>query len=65
MPYINIGITKDPRTTAEHKHQLIRGGSELLERLLGKVPSSTLVVIDAVEWGDWGAGGRSVEELRS
>ncbi len=63
MPYVNIKITRDG-ATKEQKAELIKGATDLLERVLSKAPASTYVVIDEVDPENWGAGGVSVKELR-
>lgn len=63
MPYVNIKITREG-TTEDQKAELIKGATDLLERVLNKAPASTYVVIDEVELENWGAGGVSVKELR-
>ena len=59
MPYVNIKITKTG-ATAEQKAELIKGATELLQRVLNKNPATTVVVIDEVETDNWGIGGESV-----
>jgi|TARA_R100001244_G_scaffold86820_10_gene66514 4-oxalocrotonate tautomerase len=69
MPYVNIKITKEGGpdgtgpTTAE-KAELIKGVTDLLERVLNKNPATTVVVIDEVALEDWGIGGLPVPEFR-
>jgi len=63
MPYINIKITKEG-TTSSQKRQLIEGATQLLVDVLGKDPSTTVVVIDEVETDNWGVGGIVVTERR-
>lgn len=63
MPYVNIKITREGATTAQ-KAELIKGATDLLVRVLGKNPSTTVVVIDEVEMESWGIGGLPVEEFR-
>lgn len=69
MPYVNIKITKEggpngTGPTAEQKAELIKGTSDLLERVLSKNPATTFVVIDEVPLEDWGIGGLPVLEFR-
>ncbi len=59
MPLVNIKITKTG-ATAEQKAELIKGATELLQRVLNKPPSSTFVIIDEVETDNWGVGGESI-----
>lgn len=63
MPYVNIKITKEG-ASKEQKEALIEGVTELLVRVLGKNPATTVVVIDEVETDNWGIGGKQVSELR-
>lgn len=63
MPYINIKITKEG-ATAEQKRELISGVTELLQRVLNKNPSTTVVVIDEVETDNWGIAGEQVTHRR-
>ena len=65
MPYVNNRVTRENGTpTAEQKAELIKGATELLVRVLGKNPATTVVVIDEVEMEDWDLGGLPVEEYR-
>ena len=59
MPYVNIKITREGATT-EQKAELISGVTELLQRVLGKNPQTTFVLIDEVDTDNWGIGGESV-----
>ncbi len=59
MPYVNIKITKTG-ATPEQKAALIKGATELLQRVLNKNPETTVVVIDEVETDNWGIAGESV-----
>ena len=65
MPYVNIKVTggKEASST-EQKVELIQGVTELLGRVLGKNPETTVVVIDEVDTDNWGIGGKSVSERR-
>lgn len=65
MPYVNIKVTGgNEAPTKEQKAELIKGVTELLFRVLGKNPATTVVVIDEVELDNWGIGGRAVTEIR-
>ncbi len=65
MPYVNIKVTGGSEApTPEQKQELIKGATELLVRVLGKNPATTVVIIDEVETDNWGLGGQSVTELR-
>ena len=63
MPYVNIKITREGATPAQ-KAELIKGVTDLLQRVLNKNPATTFVVIDEVGLDDWGIGGLPVEEFR-
>lgn len=63
MPYVHIRITREGATT-QQKSQLILGVTDLLLSVLGKPPSTTMVVIDEVELENWGIGGLAVEAFR-
>ena len=63
MPYVNIKITREG-ATADQKAELIRGATELLQRVLNKNPATTVVVIDEVETDNWGIAGETVTVRR-
>lgn len=63
MPYVNIKITNEG-VSKQEKAELVAGATELLERVLGKNPATTVVVIDEVETDNWGIGGELVTERR-
>lgn len=66
MPYVNIKVTggREAPSPAQ-KAELIAGVTELLSRVLGKNPATTMVVIDEVPMDNWGIGGKSVTVLRA
>lgn len=64
MPYVNIRIT-DEGVTKEQKKDLIKGVTQLLVDVLGKNPSTTVVVIDEVNTDNWGIGFDQVTDLRN
>jgi 4-oxalocrotonate tautomerase len=63
MPYVNIKVTREGVTSAQ-KAELIKGATELLQRVLNKNPATTVVVIDEVETDNWGIGGETVTVRR-
>lgn len=63
MPYVNIKITNEGATPSQ-KQELISGVTELLQRILGKNPKTTVVVIEEVSTDNWGIAGESVAERR-
>lgn len=63
MPYVNIKITREG-ATKEQKEELIQGATELLQRVLGKNPATTVVVIDEYDMDNWGVAGEQITERR-
>ncbi len=63
MPYVNIKVTREG-VTPEQKAELIRGVTQLLADVLGKNPTTTVVVIDEVDTDNWGIGGEPVTVRR-
>lgn len=63
MPYVNIKITREG-ATAEQKTKLIRESTEMLQRILGKNPQTTVVVIEEVDTDNWGIAGETITERR-
>ncbi len=62
MPYVNVRIAGN--ATTEQKEEVIAGIAELLQRVLGKPPEATYVVIDEVEPENWGKAGKSIATIR-
>ncbi|MDR1530351.1 MAG: 4-oxalocrotonate tautomerase family protein [Burkholderiales bacterium] len=66
MPYINIKVTGGKEApTQEQKQELIRGATDLVARILGKNPKTTIVIIEEVSMDNWGIGGESVTNIRA
>lgn len=63
MPYINIKVTREG-VTKRQKQELITGATQLMVDVLGKDPSTTVVVIDEVDMDNWGFAGEPISELR-
>ena len=63
MPYVNIKITREG-ATARQKTALIKGVTELLTRILGKNPQTTVVVIQEIDTDNWGIAGKPVTVRR-
>lgn len=63
MPYVNIKVTDDG-VTSQQKAELIKGVTDLLQKVLKKNPETTVVVIDEVETDNWGIGGQQVTVRR-
>jgi len=64
MPFVNIKVTRDG-VTAQQKTELIQGATDLMVKILGKNPATTVVVIDEVDTDNWGIGGESVTVRRA
>lgn len=62
MPYVNIKVT-ETGVSKEQKAELIKGVTELLQKVLNKHPSTTYVVIEEVNMDNWGVSGVQVSEL--
>jgi 4-oxalocrotonate tautomerase len=63
MPYVNVRITKDGVTAAQ-KAQIVAGITQTLQRVLGKRPDQTHIVIDEIELENWGFAGMLTTEFR-
>ncbi|MEC8565170.1 MAG: 4-oxalocrotonate tautomerase family protein [Pseudomonadota bacterium] len=63
MPMVNVKITREG-ATAEQKSRVIAEMTEVLARVLGKNPATTIVIIDEVETENWGIAGEPVSERR-
>ena len=63
MPYVNVRITRDG-VTAEQKAQIVAEITQTLQRVLGKRPEHTHVVIDEIELENWGFAGMLTSEYR-
>lgn len=63
MPYVSIRITRDGATAAQ-KAELVADVTATLQRVLGKRPEHTHIVIDEVEPENWGFAGVLTTEYR-
>lgn len=63
MPYVNVRITKDGVTQAQ-KAQIVAEITQTLQRVLGKRPEHTHIIIDEVEPENWGFAGMLTTEYR-
>jgi 4-oxalocrotonate tautomerase len=63
MPFVNIKITKES-ASPEKKAELIKEVTATLQRVLGKNPKTTFVVIEEIDTDNWGIGGETVTERR-
>ena len=64
MPYVNVKITRDG-VTAEQKRAIVAEITATLQRVLGKRPEHTHIVIDEVEPENWGFAGMLTPDYRS
>lgn len=65
MPFVNIKVTGGAEApTAEQKAELIKGATELLQRVMHKNPATTVVIIEEVDMDNWGIGGESITVRR-
>jgi 4-oxalocrotonate tautomerase len=63
MPFIHVRITRDG-ATQEQKAAVVREITGTLERVLGKRPDQTHIVIDEVDPDNWGFSGMLATEYR-
>ncbi len=63
MPYVNVRITRDG-VTPEQKARLVAEITGTLQRVLGKRPEHTHVVIDEIDPENWGYAGMLTTEYR-
>ena len=63
MPFVNVKVTRDSVTT-EQKAQIVAEITATLQRVLGKQPELTHIVIDEVDPENWGYAGMLTTEYR-
>ncbi len=63
MPFVNIKIAKNG-VTREQKARLVKGVTDLIQEVLGKSPSSVMVMIEEIDPENVGLGGETVAEKR-
>ena len=64
MPVVNVRITRDG-VTAEQKRQVVAEITQTLQRVLGKRPEHTHVIIEEVDPENWGFAGMLTTEFRA
>ncbi len=64
MPVVNVRITRDG-VTADQKRQVVAEFTQTLQRVLGKRPEHTHVIIEEVDPENWGFAGMLTTEYRS
>lgn len=62
MPYINVQVTSG--VTREQKAELVRGFTAVLQRVLGKKPEHTHIVIQEIEEENWGYAGMLTDDWK-
>ncbi len=63
MPFVTIKLTGGDQAPSDaQKAQIIQETTDMLVRVLGKNPNSTMVVIEEIPTTNWGVGGESVAE---
>lgn len=63
MPFVNVKITRDGVTAAQ-KAQIVAEITRTLQRVLGKKPEHTHIVIDEVDPENWGYAGLLTTDFR-
>lgn len=63
MPFVSVRITRDG-VTREQKAQVIAEITDTLQRVLGKRPDLTHIVIEEVDTNNWGYAGMTTTEYR-
>ena len=63
MPFVRVRITRDG-VTREQKAQVIAEITETLQRVLGKPPELTHIVIEEIDTDNWGDKGITTTEFR-
>lgn len=63
MPYINVQFTKG--ATKEAKREIVKGVTDLMVEHLGKRPEHVHVVIQEVEFEDWGSPENSLRSCQT
>lgn len=65
MLFVKIYVTKENNEpTKEQKELLINGVTNLINEVLGKNKSSTVVIIEEIDTDNYGLGGKSITNLR-
>jgi len=60
MPYIEVKIAGS--LTKEQKQELVREITDVMERVAGKPPAATYVVIEEVSRENWARGGKLLSD---
>ncbi|MFD2166342.1 4-oxalocrotonate tautomerase family protein [Thalassotalea euphylliae] len=62
MPYVNVQITKG--ATRAQKAEIVADITNSLQRVLGKKPEHTHVVLQEIEEEDWGYAGMLTDDWK-
>lgn len=62
MPIVTIQVTGRP-VTREQKKALIEDSTRMLDRVLGKEPDKTWVLIEEIPAENWGVAGRTADDV--
>ena len=63
MPYVNVRITRGG-VTPQQKAKIVKEITDTLQRVLGKRPEHTHVIIDEIDPENWGYAGVLTTEYR-
>lgn len=63
MPVVNVRITKDG-VTAQQKALIVAEITQTLQRVLGKRPEHTHIIIEEIDPNNWGFSGMLTSEYR-
>ena len=63
MPFVSVRLVDAP--TQQQKQQVIAEITDVLVRVLGKNPATTVVVIEELSTDNWGIGGETVTVRRA
>ena len=64
MPYVNIKITQE-NTTKKQKQELVFEVTKVLEKVLGKNPKTTFIIIEEIPCDNWGINNTLVSDNRT
>jgi 4-oxalocrotonate tautomerase len=63
MPFVNVKVTRDG-VTVEQKAKIVAEITATLQRVLGKQPEHTHIVIEEIDAENWGYAGILTTEYR-
>lgn len=65
MPYINIKMTKeDGGATLKQKEDLIKGVTDVFDKVMGRGAKTALVIIDEISCDNYAIGGKNISTIR-